>query len=191
MQNDKYALNFTLHESSRRKLKRIQPTCTPSEQIIYRKQSGYLWYKNRQTEKQADRQAERDYTELLRRSTSPTGKTQALKNHTWDKNGVVASKFQTHYWCHCRDRRRIHSSGVISYGEVHVHAQLPWSCWLMYQGDPVIALVAAGPKFGIRSRRRNNISKTNSFLVQSALWKVFRGLPSAKRLTAKHTDVLT
>ena len=84
-------------------------------------------YKDRQTEKQAGRQAERDYTGLLKCSANPKGKTQALKNHTWDKNGVVASKFQTHYWCHCRDRRRIHTSGVISYGEVHVHAQLPCS----------------------------------------------------------------
>ena len=76
--------------------------------------------RNRQTGKQSEITRSYSGAALVQREEK-----QALKNHTWDKNGVVASKFQTHYWCHCRDRRRIHSSGVISYGEVHVHAQLP------------------------------------------------------------------
>ena len=75
----------------------------------------------RKTDKQrTGRQVERVYMGWLRRSQ--TGITQALKNHTWDKNGVVASIFQTHYWRHCRYRRCIHTSGVISHGEVDVHA---------------------------------------------------------------------
>ena len=76
--------------------------------------------KHRQTERQTGRMS-------FHGVAQPNGKTQLLKNHTWNKDGVVASKFQTHYWRHCRFRRRIHTSCVISHGEVHVHAQLPTS----------------------------------------------------------------